>query len=270
MKNSKYKIVVLSDLKKNAITTLKSSVSLAHMIDADLELFHVKKHVDIIKRDNQLSAMRSINEEFISTKNKIKALVDPVSEAYDISIKSNFSFGNIKDEIKTYIKDNKPDVIVLGQRDAAPLKLIGDSITHFLLKEFNGVVMISSSNNALIPNEKMTLGVLNGSDKTFNTALSKDIITHIETPLKSFKVINSQHEKTKGASDFKEDTLEFVFEKNDNTIPTLSSYLSKSNINLLCVDRDENSANGSKSPSVLPLKETVNKLNVSLLVSGAL
>ncbi|WP_282031183.1 universal stress protein [Winogradskyella eximia] len=270
MKNSKYKIVVLSDLKKSAITTLKSSVSLAHMIDADIELFHVKKHVDIIKRDNQLSAMRSINEEFISTKNKIKALIDPVSKAYDIPINSNFSFGNIKDEIRTYIKDTKPDIIVLGQRDSKPLKFIGDSITHFLLKEFNGVVMISSNEHALVPNEKMTLGVLNGSDKTFKTELSKDLITHTQSPLKSFKVINSQNTKTESPSNYNEDTLEFVFEKNDNTIPTLSSYLLKNNINLLCVDRDENSKMKNKNASVLPLKETVNKLNVSLLVSGAL
>ena len=39
MENNKYKILVLSDLKDTASTTLKSTIGLAKMIDADIHCF---------------------------------------------------------------------------------------------------------------------------------------------------------------------------------------------------------------------------------------
>nr|WP_321228980.1 universal stress protein [uncultured Psychroserpens sp.] len=266
MKNNKYKILVLSDLNKTASTTLKSSVSLAQMIDAEIALFHVKKHIDIVKRDNQLSAIRTLNEEHNNTKNKIEALVNSISKEYDVTIKGSYAFGKVKDEIRSQIDLYKPDIIVLGQRYSNPLQLIGDSITRFILKEFKGVVMISSNENALVPNEKMTLGVFNDSNKILNAKFSKDLITHTKSPLKSFKIINSQKESTNTFAQNEEKKVEYVFEQNANAMTTLSSYLLKNNINLLCVDRTENK---TKNTGEASLKEVVNKLNVSLLVSEA-
>lgn len=264
MKNNKYKILVLSDLSKSASTTLKSSVGLAQMIDADIELFHVKKHIDIVNQDNQLSAIRTLNGEQINTTKKIEALINPISKDYNVKINYSYSFGNIKEEIKNHIEVSKPDIIVLGQRDSNPLQLIGDSITRFILKKFKGVIMISSNENALVPNEKMSLGVFNDSNKIFNTKFSKNLITHAKAPLKSFKIINSQKETKKEAVDKEEKMIEYVFEQNADAMTTLSSYLLKNNINLLCVDRAEN-----KKASETSLKEVVSKLNVSLLVSEA-
>ncbi len=126
----------------------------------------------------------------------------------------------------------------MGQRDSNPLQLIGDSITRFVLKEFKGVIMIASNENALVPNKKMTLGVFNDSNKIFETKFSKDLITHSESPLKSFKIINSQTRNTT-ALENEEIKLRYVFEQNDNAMTTLSSYLLKNKINLLCVDRDQ-------------------------------
>ncbi|WP_178987021.1 universal stress protein [Winogradskyella schleiferi] len=266
MENFKYKILVLSDLNKSASTTLKSSVSLANMINAKIELFHVKEHIDIINTDNQLSAMRILNEEKNNTKKEIEALVNPVSKTYNRTIDYNFSFGNIKDEISDYIKTSKPDIIVLGQRDSPPFQLIGDSITRFVLKKFNGVIMISSNENALVPNEKMSLGLLNGSNSIFDNEFSKDLITHTTAPLKSFKIINSQKERDDNASINGEKLVEYVFEQNDSAMTTLSSYLIKNKINLLYVDRAKNKTTNSTQT---PLKEVVSKLNVSLLVSRA-
>jgi nucleotide-binding universal stress UspA family protein len=266
MKNNKYKILVLTDLKKTVSTTLKNSVSLAKMIDAEIALFHVKNHADIVERDNQFTAMRTLNEEHNNTKKMIDALVNDFSKKYDVKINGSYAFGKIKEEIQNQIKLYNPDIIVLGQRDSASIKLIGDSITRFILKKFKGVIMISSNENGLVPNEKMTLGILNGSNKFFDTEFSKDIITHTKTPLKSFKIINSQKEELKTSDLNKDKMIEYVFEKNANTMTTLSSYLQKNNINLLCVDRAENKIKSTEETSV---KEVVSKLQVSLLVSKA-
>lgn len=266
MKNNKYKILVLSDLSKTASITLKSSVSLAKMIDAEINLFHVKKHIDIVKRDNQFSAMRTLNEVHNNTKKAIDALANDYSKEYDVKISGNYAFGKIKEEIQKQIELYKPDIIVLGQRDSNSLKLIGDSITRFVLKKFKGIIMISSNENALMPNEKMTLGIFNGSSKIFNTEISRDLITHTNSPLKSFKILNGQEETSNTSTLTEEKIVEYVFDQNDNTMSTLSSYLLKNNINLLCVDRAKSK---TRSATETPLKEVVSKINVSLLVSEA-
>ncbi|APX99053.1 universal stress protein [Lacinutrix venerupis] len=266
MKNNRYKILVLSDFKKPESTLLKSSVGLAKIIGGEINLFHVKKHTDIVKRDNQFSAMRSLNEEHNNTIKRIDNLVNKFSKAHNLKISGDYAFGNIKEEIKKQIKLYNPDIIVLGQRDASTFKLIGDSITRFVLKSFNGVIMITSNKNALEPDKKITLGVLNDSNKIFNTNFSKDLITHTTTPLKSFKIINSHIEEENISSLIEEKVIEYKFEKNDNALTTLSSYLLKNNINLLCVDRNKKQ---NKSTQNIPLNDVVNNINVSLLVSEA-
>lgn len=267
MKAEKYKILVLSDLKKTENTILKNSVSLAKMIDAEIALFHVKKHIDIVGGDNQLSAIRALNEEHNTTKKTIDTSVNSYAKDYDVTIRGSYAFGKIKEEILKQIKSYKPDVVVLGQRDSSPLQIIGDnSITKFVLKEFKGYIMISSDENALIPNEKMTLGVFNDSTKFFDTEFSKDVITHAQKPLKSFKIINSQKTDIKTVIERQPKMVEYVFEQNADALKTLSSFILKNNVNLLCVDRTENK---TKNAGEASLKEVVNKLNVSLLVSEA-
>ncbi|MFD2915144.1 universal stress protein [Psychroserpens luteus] len=266
MKTEKYKILVLSDLKKTENTILKNSVSLAKMIDAEIALFHVKKHIDIVGGDNQLSAIRALNEEHNTTKKTIDTSVNSYAKDYDVKIRGSYAFGKIKEEILKQIKSYKPDVIVLGQRDSNSLQLIGDGIIKFVLKEFKGYIMISSDENGLIPNEKMTLGVFNNSTKFFDTEFSKDVITHTQTPLKSFKIINSQKTDTKTVIEKEPKMVEYVFEQNSNALKTLSSFILKNNVNLLCVDRTENK---TKNTGEASLREVVNKLNVSLLVSEA-
>lgn len=266
MKNNKCKILVLSDLKDTAENTINNGVSLAKMIDAEIALFHVKKHTDIVERDNQFSAIRSLNEEHNNTKNTIIRIVDSISKDYNLKVSGSYAFGKVKEEIRNCIKASNPDIIVLGQRDSSPLQLIGDSITRFVLKEFKGVVMISGNENVLVPNEQMTLGVFNGSNKIFSTKFSKDLITHTKAPLKSFKIVNSQQETNSASVENEEKMEEFVFEQNANAMNTLSSYLLKNNINLLCVDRAEDK---TKNTTETSLNKVISQVNVSLLVSEA-
>ena len=133
MRNNKYKILVLSDLKKSPSTILKSTVSLAKMIDGDINFFHVKKPSDVVERESQLSAMRTINQEQIITGKKIQEALAPISNDYNVNINSTFAFGNVKNEIEEHIKVTNPDVIVLGKRKAKGLRFLGDNITDFVL-----------------------------------------------------------------------------------------------------------------------------------------
>ena len=266
MKNNKYKILVLSDLKKSTSTTLKSSVSLAKMINGDIEFFYVKKPTEIVERESQLSAIRALNNEHNTTDKKIQKLIKPISKDYGIQINYKFSFGHVKNEIEKHIKAYKPDIIVLGKRQSKSFNFIGDNMANFVLKKHKGVVIIAAAENALEPNEKISLGVLNGIEKSFNIEFADDLMEYTQKPLKSFKIVNSSNtlKETQMPTDKK--TVEYVFEQGDNAIENLSNYLSKNNINLLCMDRGEKKNKESLVNS--DIKDVINKLNVSLLVTG--
>ncbi|MDB4352827.1 universal stress protein, partial [Porticoccaceae bacterium] len=157
MGNNKYKILVLSDLKKSPSTILKSTVSLAKIIDGDIKFFHVKKPSDVVDRESQLSAMRTINQEQIITGKKIQEALAPISKDYNVNINSTFAFGNVKNEIEEHIKATNPDVIVLGKRKAKGLRFLGDNITDFVLKIHKGPVMIASNKNGFTPDKELHL-----------------------------------------------------------------------------------------------------------------
>ncbi|WP_299121767.1 universal stress protein [uncultured Winogradskyella sp.] len=257
MKNGTYKILVLSDLKASTTELLKSTASFANMIDGEVHLFHVKKGTEIVKTASQLSAKREINEYNINADKNIKNLIKPISKQYNLDIKYRFSLGNVKDEIDKHIKQVNPDVIVLGKRKSKPLKLIGDNVTNFILKRFNKAVMIVSDDNNLGPDADLSIGLLNGTNAALTEGLSGNLIRNTKRPLTSFKV-GSQSKETIVSEN---KVVEFVFEENDNTINTLSDYISKKKVNLLCIDRNTTSKKDNYTNAV------INKVNVSLLVT---
>jgi nucleotide-binding universal stress UspA family protein len=266
MKNKKYKILVLSDLKKSATNTLKSTVSLAKIIDADITFFHVKKPIDILKTDNQLSAMRTINQENSATDKKIQKLIAPIKEAYDVNINYSFAFGNVKNEIERSIKAHQPDIIVLGKRKSK--SIIGDKVTQFVLKKHPGVIMIAANKNTLDPNKKLALGVFNGTDETINLEFAEDLIAHTKKPLKSFKIAEktSSSKEVKDFVELKADT--YVFEQNNNAINNISNYLLKNDINLLYIDREKCLASNKAKSKTADINNAIKKFDVSLLLIG--
>jgi nucleotide-binding universal stress UspA family protein len=186
MEKSKHKILVLSDLKESDSTMLKSTVSLAKMIDGEIHFLTVKKPTEIVKKESQLSAMRSINQEYFAVKKSMLDLIEPVSKAYNIEIKHILTYGNIKSEIGNYIKNYNPDVVVLGKRKPKILKLVGDNIAKYVFKQHKGTIMISANDNAFEPDNKLNLGLLNNYDEDFD--FSKNIIECTQKPVQPMKI----------------------------------------------------------------------------------
>ena len=263
MEKSKPKILVLSDLNESTSTILKSTISLAKMINGSIDFLCVKKPSEIVKKENQLSAIRNINQEHFAIKKKIVNLITPIYNDYNIKINHTLSFGNVKDEIGNYIKEHKPDLIVIGKRKSKMLNLIGDNVTSFVLKNYNGVVMIAANDNSLEPEKKLALGLLNDMETPFE--FSKNLIEHTQKPIKLFKLIKHSKILKETGNDNNKDYVEYVFEDNDNNIDSLSNYLSKNNINLLCVNRDKNTNDKySMKDDIINL---IGKLNVSMLLA---
>jgi nucleotide-binding universal stress UspA family protein len=253
MKINKYKILVLSDLNKSTSKTIKSSVSLAKIVDADINFFYVKKPTEVVEKESQLSAMRSINKEYFSIDKKIKSIIRPMSEKYKIKINHTFSIGNLKNEIEKHIDESKPDIIVLGKRKSKAVNFIGDNITSFILKKHKGPIVIIDDKNELEPNKELSLGLFNYS-KT-NDVFSENIIRSTQSPLKAFNIANNSDSLNNETPLKDTKTVEYVFSEGDNVLKNISNYLLKSNVNLLFVNRKQN------------IKDVINKLDCSIILT---
>lgn len=267
MENRKFKILVLSDLKKHTNSAITSAVSLSKMIGAEVDLFHVKKPTEVIASDSQLSAMRALNQEQNISRNKLKETITPLIETYGVNITFNFAIGHIKSEIEAYIKATKPDVIVLGKRHSKVIKLAGDHITDFVLKTYKGSVMIVSNENGLVPETDLHIGLLNGKSQVFNQSFTEDLMNKTCSSLKSFNLVNSIDSAEAISKTDINKAIDFVFEKNDNTIKNLSSYLEKNQVNLLLVNRADN--NDLTSNNTSEIKNVINHVNVSLFITSS-
>ncbi len=263
-----YRILVLSDLRKSSSTMLKSAVGLAKMINAEIEVFHVTKPTDIVASDNQLSAMRTINSKHKTVDKKIQNLITPIEKDFGMNIAYSFAFGNVKNEIGAYIQKRRPDIIVLAKRKSKPFKLIGDSITEFVLNAHDGVVLITTDNDVLLPNKEISLGLLNSSKPFLNLAFAEDLMEHIQKPLKSFKIIKNSTAVKEVSKVMDDETIEYVFEQNDGTIKNLANYLSKNNISLLLIDREKKDSDKAKKFIRLDTNSVIGKFNTPLLISG--
>lgn len=236
MKNNEYKILVLSNLNETTNKILKSSVSLAKIVDTNINFLYVKKPTEVVSNENQLSAMRAINSEYIATDKKMKDLITPIANKYNVAINHSFVIGNVKNEIEKYIEDNQPDIVILGKKKPKTVSFMGDNITQFILKKHKGIIVIADDKNTLDPNEELSLGLLNNV-KSINK-LTKDIISSTKKPLTSFKTTKDA-EILDEESLFKDkETIQYVFDKADNSLKDISNYLLKSNTNLLFVDRE--------------------------------
>jgi len=247
---------------------LKSAVSLAKMINAEIEVFHVTKPSDIVASENQLSAMRTINSKHKTVDKKIQNLISPVEKDIGMKIPYSFAFGNVKNEIGAYIKKRQPDIIVLGKRKSKPFNLIGDSITEFVLNAHAGVVLITTDRDILSPNKEISLGFLNSSKPFLNLAFAEDLMNHIQKPMKSFKIFKNLNAVKEVPKSMDDDTIEYVFEQNDGTIKNLDKYLSKNNISLLLIDREQKDSDIANKLIMLSITSVIGKLNTPLLITG--
>ena len=263
----KYKIVVLTNLKDDNLNgLLKSAVKLAQIIDGQIKVFNVQKPSEVVKKENQLSAVKSIYSKRISTDKKMQGLIEPVSKQYGITINYSSSIGNVKSEIFKCIESNDPDIIILGKRNSGTLKLIGDGITEYILNTFKGDVVIIPNKNILYPEEDISLGTLNAPKIFSNLKFSKQLLEQTKDPVKAFRFeINNQISKE--PTTYKENkTIEYIFEHNENALEKLPNYVSKNNINLLLLKNKKSTKDTNIKQ--LSLNNLINRLNVPLMVIG--
>ena len=135
-------ILVLSDLKTSKENTLIRSLELAKKMNAEIHLFCAKKATDIVKGENQLSAVRTINNAGNTLEKDMQEFTQHYSEQYNIPIKSSYAFGNVKNEIDRCISKVQPNTIVLGEKKEKTFNFFGDNITRFVQNKYKGEIVI--------------------------------------------------------------------------------------------------------------------------------
>lgn len=258
MSNQKYKLLVLTDLSKSATKAIDNAVNLAKIINGSIDIFHVLKPSDIAEYENQYSAIRTIEEERHKTRNKLRTLVREISQKENIKINANFRLGNLQSEVLDEIESSKPDIIVLGKRTPKLVNFLGDSFTKFILKNFNGSVLISGKENAVHATEAMSLGLLNTTTADLPQGITTELQRRIKNPIKQFHVGTAPNKKS-------ENVITYEFENNSNVMDNIATYVSKNNIGLLFINHQtkENSLFKNITSNI---KEAIHKINVPILI----
>lgn len=263
---NKQHIAVITDLEDDMSYLLKSAVSLAKMISGEIEVLSVKKPTQVIGKGNQLSAMRSINQNYILTDKRIKNIVRPIMEKYSVSINYSSTFGNIKSEIERYLNANKPDILVLGRRKSKPFNTADDRIINFVLSIFKGTVLIVSPNKGLEPGKKIGIGSLNCSEAAFASSFTEDLFFNANSSLKSFNLMENSDVKQGVDNVLGRKTINYDFNHSENTVKKLPDYLTKSKIDLLFMERRKREKISLSKP--LSTYNIVRKSDINLLIIG--
>ncbi len=261
------KIAVLSDLDGSLKNTLKSAVSVARATQGEIELFYVKKPTDVVKTDNQFSALRSMKDEFCETDLQIQDMIHSFSKEYQVNIEYRFSFGNVKQEINHYLKEQQPDIVLMRKRPAKPFGFLGDGITQFVLDHYKGAVVLVSDKVSLEPNQPFSVGLLNGAEPpAFLNGWG--VQGEPTRPFKTFRFMDKSKSIEANTKKTNNEREEFVFEQNEDSIKNLSKYLLKNSINLLCIDRNLNSEPNKVNLVAEDVKKAMSIIEVSMLFKG--
>lgn len=258
----KIKILILSDINTSTEKIVQNGLNLAKILDGEIDFFCVKKPTDIVKKESQLSVMRTINEKFLEADNQIKKLITEINNDNSISIHHQVSFGNLKDEIGNRIKETKPDLIILGNKNSKILSFLGDNILELVLKEHEGTVMIASDKITLEASSELSLGLLNDANLISTNNYQNSIVSYAKKPLISFQV-NSDKVTLQDKNSKPKNIIQFVFENGDNALASMSKYMSKNNVQLLFVNREINKTKEVK----YKFDNLANELNCSIMLT---
>ena len=264
---SKKKILFLCDLERYSDKMLKNSINLAKILNARIEMFYVKKVTDIAKADNQFSVMREMSHDFIDSNKFFEESLSALSDEERNLISYTIGYGNIKDEVSWHIKSFNPDVIVMGKRKRKAVSFIGDSLTEFVINNYDGEVVIAREDGRFDLDGNISLGLFNTDENSFKETIAETLIGHSKKPLKHFRSMKASTIERLEKADKTLRKVEYIFEQNATLVKNISKYVSLNKVNLLCLEKKTISRDSTLG-STMGIGNLVDNLNVSLWISS--
>lgn len=245
--SAKYRLSVLMDLSKASEATLTNAVQLAKVIDGDVEVFYIKTPADVVTRDNQLSAMREIHQDNRTSKSHIQNLVTEISRREGLPISVKMAYGNLKNGLREYIENAKPDILVLDKKRSK------------LMDAVSGVhVLITGEEHKFHSLEDITLGVFDDfNDSDFE--IIQDLKKESKEPVRMFSINKTKVPQKENL----DNTISYVFSEGTNALDAIASYVVRTNTKLFCIPKAQKSRLGFQND---PTKQVVRKLDVPVLI----
>ena len=271
---SKYHILVVADQSGPSQTAMQNAVNLAKSIDGSIELFYVKPSTSVVRNVNQLSAMRELNGERSQTRRKLRALVDQIAVTERIPIIFDFAFGNVLYEVQEHINKTQPDIVVLEKVNSKVNNLFGLDLASYLLKKFKGTLLIASEDKALRAPNEISLGILDDFQSNENNVLAEDLEKSSRNPVTWFKINGTEvgpgtRSATQSLQNFdkRSNATTFEFEQGANFSNSVSKYVERSGVNLLCVRKSKlMDFNGKQKTVSKHIHKAIQKTDIPILI----
>ncbi len=262
---SKYRISVLLDLAKASETILTNAVQLAKAIDGSVSVFHVKPALSLVNRESQLSAIRNIRDGEKNARNTLQKLVKTVGEKEALPISFSMTSGNVKSRIKNYLAEEQPDIVVLG-KPRSRTKLIGDSVTDFVMSKAKAHVLIMVEDHKLDTFKGLSLGVFGNTLPKNGQDIISDLKQDNDKPIRVFQIKSQQTPHTESETAAQHKTIDYVFTEGANALDSLVKYVHRTKTELLCIPKGNRKTFTFKTN---PSREVLRKSNVPILIMGS-
>ncbi len=265
---------MVKDQSKHFQVALQNAVNLAKMINGSVDLLYVKSPSQVASFDNQLAALRELHQESDTARKTMKDVVDLITASEQIPITYNLTFGNIINEVQQHINKTRPDIIVVGKRRTKITNLFGVDLTTYLLKNYQGALFISGEEKALSSPDDLALGSLDDLFSKNKSKLSGDLARRTSKPI-TFLKINSTNKKEKpspstmGSNEatMRANMTTFEFDHTANISESVSKYVERSGVSLLCVQKSKLLDLNKEIKNVnRQIQKTVEKTNTPVLV----
>lgn len=260
---TKHKILAFVDITKPIETLVESTVNLATTYNAAVKFFYVKKPSDPTRTVNQLEIVRAMAAHQKASE-KLRNVLNRTRKQTDLPIYYDIVEGPVKKTITAEIQSFGPDMIVLGKRKPSVFRWLGNQVTELVLKNFDGPLLIAHPSKALRIEEQLSLGIINDVQGVIDHELTNRLLMHTKTPVKSFQIAGSESQMEQeaiGATPM----IKFRFEDNPNALKSLTSYIHRNDVHLVCLNRNRK----KKKKKNVTLRDVLKNINTSMLMVGS-
>lgn len=253
-----FKILVLTDFSKSSRIALLNAAKFAKLVNGSVSAYHVRSLQALYEEENQVSLARRRRDELVETHAVAEEMLSRIAEDEGVDVHFSMDFGNVKNCVMNKVSTTYPDLLILGKRKSKILNLLGDRLTQFVVENCNTSILISSSHSELHSFSDLSLGF-------YGETLEKsdlNIIDHLQEttrPIKYFGIRNQSIEVDTIDEPKKKDRSFIFSQEGDIAIEALTSYVSRTNTELFCIPKKDN----SDPQSVMQM---VNRIDVPILI----
>lgn len=226
-----YRLLVVFDQSKESFLALQNAIELAKTINGAIDILCISKWSKVIKTENQVALLRSLEENQQRVKLKTQKLIDSITEIENLALIYSYTHGNVIEETQKHIAITSPDIVVIGRQKKKFSSYFDTRNIDQLRKGYNGFLLLAGEKNKKAKDQSMRLGFLDEKEVSRASELIQTLIRKAMPTLNVFTISNKQ----KKVVETKEKMVFYEFDKNDIVDSTISNYIQKNKIDLMCV-----------------------------------